>query len=693
MYKGIKYVCIIFLMSFLTFYGQSSYSLLRIKELYDYIYQKHNYGNNIQGLENYVRYTNPYYDYAYGEQWGYLLESYLIIYKTTKDKAYLIRFINETLRIMSWRRESYVFNHENLYMNGLLLWAMSHFCYLVLYEEPTLASIVIPGSVVHVPTSTFTVNILPTQPNYTFGFIADWLIHRLVETYDQLISTIWRDGKGFAKKVDKDSQIMEINMQGPFGGGLLYLGKIASNIPSYSGMLSYLDKGAILARLYKSKVKFYDRCYPSVACPYENDVLITNTDNNSYWWYHKGWVVDKRDAWQCAGELLDDCSKIFPQHRYDNYTEFIEDISHAISTLITPQVAYEIKLYTGGQYPFGLLEMIHFRNTFTKNIFHGDINNPEFYNSVDGRDDKVYCGGGCSPTPGMFRYVTPAYMPFYKFDNADPDAPPPNVYDILMNFFQNEIYPPNKNSNISGGIYGYGLAAMVNAQWDKECVNLKMYNRKMIYDQDFIVKNTLTIAPQESDIYYQSGDNSFAEPSINTPEFTIEPGVHVTMMAGERIQIKSGFRAKAGSQFTAKILPNLCTDGFRTAPSQHKDSTNADELIRMYLTQAKGATPGIVSLSYISPDSLIARRTFENNLSLSKTIVFPNPASDFVVIKSENNTYLNTVILKDVMGKIILENKMKSQIYLDIRDIQNGLYFIEIIGNDETKKYKLIIQH
>lgn len=57
----------------------------------------------------------------------------------------------------------------------------------------------------------------------------------------------------------------------------------------------------------------------------------------------------------------------------------------------------------------------------------------------------------------------------------------------------------------------------MNAQWDKECFNLKIYNRRMVYDQDFVVKNTLVVAPQEQDDYYSLGDASFAEPVINTP--------------------------------------------------------------------------------------------------------------------------------------------------------------------------------
>ncbi len=187
----------------------SSYESLRIKELYDYVFQKLDYGNGNKGLENYVRYTNPYSNYGYGEQWGYLLESYLVMYKTTKDKGYLVRFINEMLRIMAWRNENYLFNTDGktyyAYQDGLLLWAMAHFCYLVLYEEPALQQLVIPVSVLHIPSSTQTANVLPQQYQYTYGFIVNWLMQRIQETFNKIISDLWKDNNDcFLKPANKD---------------------------------------------------------------------------------------------------------------------------------------------------------------------------------------------------------------------------------------------------------------------------------------------------------------------------------------------------------------------------------------------------------------------------------------------------------------------------------------------------------
>jgi len=103
----------------------------------------------------------------------------------------------------------------------------------------------------------------------------------------------------------------------------------------------------------------------------------------------------------------------------------------------------------------------------------------------------------------------------------------------------------------------YGLAEVVSAQWDKECANLTLYNRDVVYDQDFFVKNTLTIAPQQTtDLFYTPVP--FAEPQTFTDggsqdRFVIEPGVNVNMVAGEKIILKRKCRKRVFQIIQTKI--------------------------------------------------------------------------------------------------------------------------------------------
>ncbi len=326
-------------------------------------------------------------------------------------------------------------------------------------------------------------------------------------------------------------------------------------------------------------------------------------------------------------------------------------------------------------------------------MVHGNYPNYQFYNAVIGYDSPV----DGNNTPGIHKYVVPAYMPLYKFDNMVNTTP--NVYDVVLSFFSNEIYPPNKNINVSGGIHGYGLAHVVNAQWDKECVNLSLYNRRMVYDQDFMVKNTLVVEPQTQDGYYSPGDKSFAEPMINTPEFIIEPNVEVNMVAGERIQLKSGFRAKAGSKFSAKIMPNLCTDGFRISNHIMRDSTNADEILNKYYSQSDTSAP--VKLKYPGQYNDLADKEILNNNEviiqgekINEIIMSPNPSSNFVTIKCKgDNDEQKKLLLMDISGKVVMEQYFYDGAYIDTKNMAEGMYFVEISMRNYTYRDKILIIH
>lgn len=122
----------------------------------------------------------------------------------------------------------------------------------------------------------------------------------------------------------------------------------------------------------------------------------------------------------------------------------------------------------------------------------------------------------------------------------------------------------NGNENFVNGEKVWGISQIAAAQWDKECVDLTLYNRKLVYNQDIYAKNTLTIAPQKEDFYQLLYDNSFAIPVISENKFIIEPGVICTMKAGEHIVLKAGFHAKAGCNIRTYIEPSLCFSGRMT---------------------------------------------------------------------------------------------------------------------------------
>jgi hypothetical protein len=648
---------------------------LPIKEQYDFTNNKALFNGTHVGILNYIESGYPINGYAYGEQLGFVLESYINMYKTTGDKAYLIKFINEVLLIMSWRNTDYKFN-SLLYMDGILLWPMAHFSNFILYQEPTLSNLIIPISILNIPTSTFSPNILPYQSSYTYGYIANWLIQKQVETLDIIINDNWMgNDKGFKNSTSENSPA-EINKQAGFGGALLYLGQLSTNIPTYSGLASYLDKGAAIARLYYSNIDIEDHCteFPCAPITY-NEPLLRISTGNSYWWYHSGWRVVERE---CSGpSFLSLCDAYGQEPDYFGYTQFVEDISHAVTTLILPQIAYELNLFTNGFYPFSNSEMVRFKNMFTKNIFDGNLTVPGFHNVVNGADGPMFSNDACAPYNcpiNSFKYSSLSYMPLYKFDDGDGSS----VYDIVMRFYENEPYL--SPSNISDGARYNGLAQTVSAQWDKECVDLTLYNRKVIYDQDFIVKNNLVVASQSSDDFYQPGDNSFAEPIINSDEFTIESGVTVNMVAGESINFKTGFHAKAGSNFHAYINPSSCTDGKSVGSFSQNQTNEENNLQKNKYSEIFSDTT--VSNAFIRKHQADINQQFKetkSEVAYNSLTIYPNPFN--------TTTLISFYLEKKSIISLKITNQFGQEVFNELSNIisEQGNHSIEFDGSGLSK--------
>jgi hypothetical protein len=64
------------------------------------------------------------------------------------------------------------------------------------------------------------------------------------------------------------------------------------------------------------------------------------------------------------------------------------------------------------------------------------------------------------------------------------------------------------------------------------------------------------------------------------------------------------------------------------------------------------------------------------NLESNDIIIFPNPTSSFITIKSNN--LLSPISIYDITGKLVLQNMENSkEIILDISNLNSGLYFIK----------------
>jgi hypothetical protein len=70
---------------------------------------------------------------------------------------------------------------------------------------------------------------------------------------------------------------------------------------------------------------------------------------------------------------------------------------------------------------------------------------------------------------------------------------------------------------------------------------------------------------------------------------------------------------------------------------------------------------------------------------------FPNPANDFIHIKTERNAILK---IYNMQGKLIMSDVVENQSTKDITELSNGVYLLECVYNDLVREFNyLIISH
>lgn len=576
----------------------------------------------------------------YGDGMSKILEGYLTMYKTTGDKAYLYKFVIQSLCMVS-NRHDYVGDEVAprwsyaMYHDGYIIAAFSKFSYLVKIELPELFDTPL-YQFEEIANNNF------NQTFLTFGEYANWLQNRVGETiYWFLDNGYWDNALGMKKSPNSDLPA-EINMQIGFARAFLFNGLTANN-------QDFLDKASLYANLFKNNIYFYDRCEDEI---YDFSLFRIN-DDNAYWWYHNGWKIPQRNCW----------STHFPfyhtnEPEYSGYTAYIEDVSHGA---IVSWLPYDYYFYQPNTI-FTTDDLIRFRNTFTKNLY----DNGEFHTGVDGSDDNTYIDARedySYETIEALRHLNSlAYMQYYLFDGLDETASEPNVYDIVMNFYINELSYYLSDYRGQGN---KGHAEVVQAQWERENYNLTLYNREIVYDQDFTAKNNLTVVPQEAN------GNSYADPTISEQKFTVKAGTSVTMTAGNVIELGPSFETEIGAEFTAEIDPAL------------KD---------------KGSEKSVVAIQegYVNTDT-VTNKTISLELEGTFT-AFPNPFEENIKLQfSINECTIITLQITDLFGNIvfsIFENReMKQGIYnipFSGDEFKTGIYICTLKIDKTVKNIKII---
>ena len=79
--------------------------------------------------------------------------------------------------------------------------------------------------------------------------------------------------------------------------------------------------------------------------------------------------------------------------------------------------------------------------------------------------------------------------------------------------------------------------------------------------------------------------------------------------------------------------------------------------------------------------------------SIKETVIYPNPASEILTIQLAQASKGVQLVMLDNLGKIVIEEIMNSDIKeLNVSDLENGLYFVQITSGNVTETKKVIIK-
>ncbi|MBT8194829.1 MAG: T9SS type A sorting domain-containing protein [Bacteroidia bacterium] len=112
-----------------------------------------------------------------------------------------------------------------------------------------------------------------------------------------------------------------------------------------------------------------------------------------------------------------------------------------------------------------------------------------------------------------------------------------------------------------------------------------------------------------------------------------------------------------------------------------------------YNINASGATAtDSVQFMVINPTNVLELNT--NHIKL-----YPNPANDYLIIQSNTSEQIQHLSIFSLSGKKILKQDVnlysteKEEILVDIADISNGIYYLQLTFKDKILFKNLVIQH
>lgn len=106
--------------------------------------------------------------------------------------------------------------------------------------------------------------------------------------------------------------------------------------------------------------------------------------------------------------------------------------------------------------------------------------------------------------------------------------------------------------------------------------------------------------------------------------------------------------------------------------------------IRIY---KRALAAGEVQTLFASTVSVKSNNSVENYFS-----IYPNPTSDYLKFKTEESDLVKKIIIMNIEGQIVLD-KLYDGKEIDVQNLKEGVYFIQIFSGDEIIGYSKFIKN
>ncbi len=174
-------------------------------------------------------------------------------------------------------------------------------------------------------------------------------------------------------------------------------------------------------------------------------------------------------------------------------------------------------------------------------------------------------------------------------------------------------------------------------------------------ENKFVSLDNYTVSDTEN---YEYSDSIYAR------DFQVPASTNCTLLSGSDIKLHTGFIAKPGSHFVAKLIPQQTQVQVANAAFKKEESNSSGELTN------------------------------------DEIKVFPNPSSDLFQVMLvydyalENASNNFSIQVFDVLGKVVYENRTPSRsglFQINLADQAKGIYFLKISSINNTNSVKTLL--